>query len=170
MHSYQHNVSGFYLRRVRAEATLAQLLRRGLPREQLRIIAANSNGPATSWPAGRHSARLNNLLIYGTYGMAIGFVLGLLLEMLLLGDSSPWNTGLPFSSAVRLGGVALAGAILGTMVGVAILGQANWASDEGDVLLVAQTHSARETSIAHEVMRASAELCSDTDVRDDRHG
>ncbi|MEO4045911.1 hypothetical protein AAFN46_02315 [Pseudomonas sp. CAU 1711] len=170
MHSYQHHVSGFYLRRARAEAGLAQLLRSGLRREQLQIIAANSNGPATSRPAGSGPARLGNILTYGISGMAIGAVLGLLLEVVLLGEGGPWSAWLlPLGPVMRLGGLILAGAVLGCMTGAATLWQSTWASDEDDVLLVAQTHSASETAIAHEVMKASAELCSDTDMRSERH-
>ncbi|PYC24601.1 hypothetical protein DMO17_11075 [Aquipseudomonas alcaligenes] len=162
MHSYQHNVSGFYLRRGLAESTLAQLLHRGLRSEQLQIIAANSNGPPAPSTGSSRRAALNNLLIYGICGAAVGTAIGVLVEaVMLLGDVSPAH----ITPAMLIGWTALGGGLFGGTVAAAVLWNPSQPSEGEDVLLVAQTHNARETAIAREVMKASADLCKDTDMR-----
>ncbi|MEO4046031.1 hypothetical protein AAFN46_02925 [Pseudomonas sp. CAU 1711] len=121
MHSYLHNVSGFYLRRDLAETTLAQLLRLGLRNKQLQIIAADSS-PATALAQGHRHALLKNLLTCSIAGAAGGITFGVLLEVaLLLGDTSPLGTWLLLSPAMLLGWGALGGALLGGALGAARL-------------------------------------------------
>ena len=52
MDKYLHHVSGFFVHREEAESTYSKLVERGLPRERLRIFAADSVAPAAAAKAG----------------------------------------------------------------------------------------------------------------------
>lgn len=162
MHSYQHNVSGFYPQRGLAENTLAQLILKGLRSEQLRIVAADDIGSPTSWPPGSRHPLQEGLPVYGIAGAAIGITLGALLEVaLMLGDASPMSIG----PVMLIGWSALVGAALGCAVGAVIFWRRPRVQAEDNVLLVAETHSVQETAIARDAMKASANLCKDIDMR-----
>lgn len=172
MHRYLHNVSGFYLQRDLAETTLKQLLRLGLRSQQLQIIAADSNGPPPSRAADRRMALLKSILRFGGIGAAAGIMLGGVVEIVLLGETralGPWPL---LSPAMLLGWSALGGALIGCnlALGAAPLWRSGANNTDNDVLLVVQTHNERETAIAHEAIKVSADLCKDTDMRADKTG
>lgn len=165
MHSYQHTVSGSFSQRDLAESALSQLIRRGLRSEHLQIIAVAATDSAKAESLVSQHAALMRLLRYGIVGTAIGVVCSVLLEVaLLLGDSSPLEAWLLLGPAMLIGWGALLGALLGCAVGAAIIWQPLQTSAEEDVLLVAQTHSVQETSIARKVLKASASLCKDVEI------
>lgn len=171
MHNYQHSVSGAFSRRDLAESALSQLIRRGLRSEHLHIIAVDATDTAKAGALVSHHAALLRLLRYGIVGTAVGVACSVLLEVaLLLGDSNPLQAWLLLGPAMLIGWGALLGALLGCAVGAAIIWQPLQSSADEDVLLVAQTHSVQETSIARKVLKAAAGRCQDVDIYTTRSG
>lgn len=165
MHNYQHTVSGAFSRRDLAEGALYQLTRRGLRSEHLQIIAVEETDEEKAEALVSQRAELLRWLRYGIVGTAMGVVCSVLLEVaLLLGAPSPLATWLLLGPAMLIGWGALLGALLGCAVGAVIIWQPLQSTAEEDVLLVAQTHSVQETSIARKVLKASAGQCQDVDM------
>jgi hypothetical protein len=165
MRIYQHNIAELFARRDCAETALSKLMQKGLPSDQLRITAIN-NRSSTAPDALRVSRGSQiNFMLYTVIGATVGFVVGLLVEfVLLVSDTIPLNIFSVASPAMLVGWCVLAGAFLGCAAGTAILWQPSQTEDESDVMLVAKTHTEGETAIARTVIKASAEMYKEADL------
>lgn len=165
MHSYQHSVSGLFVRRDSADTALSRLMQRGLRRNQLRIIS-NSQGPPNAHTLQVSRGSQISFMLYTVIGATLGFAVGLLVEfMLLVSDFVPLQIVSVVSPAMLFAWCILVGTFLGCAAGTAILWQPFQADTEREVMLVVQTRNERETAIAREVIKASADLYKEADMR-----
>ncbi|MBB2497497.1 hypothetical protein [Aquipseudomonas ullengensis] len=172
MDSYHHTVWGFFPHRAPAEDTLLQLVRRGLHSDRLQIIADDADAPPA--PDTRSNRTLQDVLIPGGIGASIGIGLGALAEVvLLINHISLFSTGPLITPLILPGWGALIGGFLGSVIGAGsdagkhaerTCAQVSDAASQGDVVLLADTRSERETAIAREVIKASSGLYKDIDM------
>jgi len=161
MDEYRHHVSGFFAHRQEAEAALARLAERGLPRQQLQLFDADS-GPAITEPKGESNETLTNVLTDGAIGTVVGTGIGALAQLALVAANVSLFIASPLiAPLVMLGWGASLGAFVGGAVGAqtGIEHKEGWLSDlvrdaiaSGQVVLVVQTRSAEETVIAREII------------------
>lgn len=168
MSDYSHHVSGFYANRDAAVNTLSTLVDRGLPREQLQIFETDS--PASEpTPKEDSNAVLKDVIVDGAIGTAVGTGLGALAEVALVAANVSLFVASPLLAPLAMLGW---GASLGGLLGAAIGAEASptagpekkegWLSElvrdaiaNGQIVLMVQTRTARETAIAREVIEAS---------------
>lgn len=171
MDEYRHHVSGFFAHRPEAEGALARLVERGLPRDQLQLLDADS-GPAISEPKGESNEVLTNVLVDGAVGTAVGTGIGALAQLALVAANVSLFIASPLvAPLVMLGWGASLGAFVGAAAGANtdIEHKEGWLSDlvrdaiaNGQVVLVAQTRTPDETAIAREIIEAAVGEFQDT--------
>ena len=166
MSDYRHHVSGFFVHRAQAEEALSALVQRGLPRERLQIMAADKAPPAPV-PSSSSNAVLKDVLVDGAIGTAVGTSIGALAQVALVAGSVSLFVASPLVAPLAMLGW---GASLGGLVGAAVGAQSKEggisaligdAMASGQTVLVAETRTEQETSIASEVMKASVGDCED---------
>lgn len=166
MSDYRHHVSGFFVYRVEAESALAALVQRGLPRERLQIIDADTV-PAPHAPDASSNAVLKEMLVDGAIGTAVGTGLGALAQVALVAGSVSLFVASPLvAPLVMMGWGASLGGLLGSMVGAqakeggfsALIADA---ISSGQTVLVAETRTQDEAAIASDVIKASVGDCED---------
>jgi hypothetical protein len=165
MDDYCHHVSGFFPHRDKAESTLATLLEHGIPSAQLEIFVDAGQVPPAPTPQKQSNAALQELLVDGAIGTAVGSGLG---GLATLGMAAA-NVSLFIASPLLAPLILLCGgASLGAFVG-ALLGASSTTDEHpgrfadliqaaikaGDVVLVVETYSAKQTAIARDLMAAA---------------
>lgn len=174
MDEYRHHVSGFFTHREEAESVFSTLVERGLPRERLRIFAADSTAQPGPAPQTESNEVLKDMVVDSAIGGAVGTGIGALGSVAL----AVANVSLFIASPLLAPLVMLGwGASLGGLVGAAAGASAGpekkegWLSDlvgdaiaSGQVVLVAETRTAQETAIAREVIQASIGESKDTNM------
>lgn len=164
MNEYRHYVSGFFAKRIDAESALSVLLERGLPRERLHLFDSASV-PAIKEPDADSNAVLKDVLVDGVVGTAAGTGIGALAQVALVaGNLSLFIASPLLTPLTMLGWGASLGAIVGAAVG-ATSGAGNKKGQladlihdaivNGQLVLVAETRTQRETAIAQEVLRVA---------------
>lgn len=164
MDEYRHHVSGFFAHREEAEVALGQLVERGLPRERLSLLDADSV-PRAPEPDSESHEVLTNVLVDGAVGTAVGTGLGALAQVALVATNVSLFVASPLvAPLLMLGWGASLGAFIGAAAGAqtGVEHKEGWLSDlvrdaivSGQVVLVAQTSTVEETDIAREVIEAS---------------
>lgn len=164
MNEYCHHVSGFFAHREEADRAFCRLVDRGLPRQRLHLLDADSQTPA---PQSRSDSNevLTNVLVDGAVGTAVGTGIGALAEVALVAANVSLFIASPLvAPLVMLGWGASLGAFIGAASGAQqdVAHKDSWLSDlvrdaiaSGQVVLVAQTLTEQETAIAKEVIEAS---------------
>jgi hypothetical protein len=165
MDDYRHHVSGFFPHYDKADSTLATLLEHGIPSAQLQIFVAAGQVPPAPTPQKHSIAALQELLVDGAIGTAVGSGLG---GLATLGMAAA-NVSLFIASPLLAPLILLCGgASLGAFVG-ALLGASSTTDEHpgrfadliqaaikaGDVVLVVETYSAKQTAIARDLMAAA---------------
>jgi hypothetical protein len=161
MDEYRHHVSGFFAHRDEAEGALARLMARGIPREQLQLLDADS-GPVVAEPKGESNEVLNKVLVDGAIGTAVGAGVGALAQLALVAGSVTLFVASPLvAPLVMLGWGASLGAFVGAAAGAnaGVEHKEGWLADlvhdaiaNGQVVLVVQTRSEEQTVIAREIV------------------
>ena len=161
MDEYRHHVSGFFAHREEAEGALTRLVERGIPRDQLQLLDANS-GPVVAEPKGESNDVLNKVLVDGAIGTAVGTGIGALAQLALVAGSVTLFVASPLvAPLVMLGWGASLGAFVGAAAGAStgVEHKDGWLADlvqdaiaNGQVVLVAQTQSETQTAIAREIV------------------
>ena len=168
MDEYRHHVSGFFAQREDAESALSQLIERGLPRERLQVFENDSGATAPS-PQTDSNQTLKDILVDGTIGTAVGTGLGALAELALVAANVSLFVASPLIAPLAmLGWGAGIGGVIGAAAGATSHSWANaghkqgWFSalvrdaiSSGQVVLLVETRSEQETTIAREVIQAS---------------
>jgi hypothetical protein len=163
MVEYRHFVSGIFAHCEEAENGLSRLLERGLPRERLHLLDADSAPPVLATAMDSNEV-LTNVLVDGAVGTAVGTGIGALAQVALVAA----NVSLFIASPVIAPLVMLGwGASLGGLIGAAAGAQTGvehkdgWLSDlirdaiaSGHVVLAAQTLTTQETAVVREVIEA----------------
>ena len=161
MDEYRHHVSGFFAHREEAEGARSRLVEQGLPREQIQLFDADS-GPAITKPEGESNEVLTNVLVDGAIGTVVGTGIGALAQLALVAGSVTLFVASPLvAPLVMLGWGASLGAFVGAAAGAdaSVEPKEGWLSDlvrdaiaNGQVVLVAQTRTEQETTIARDVI------------------
>lgn len=164
MDEYRHHVSGFFAHREEAQNALSRLVERGLPRERLHLLDADSAPPAPA-PKTDSNEVLTNVLVDGAVGTAVGTGIGALAQVALVAANVSLFIASPLVAPLAMLGW---GASLGGLIGAAAGAQTGvahkdgWLSDlirdaiaSGQIVLVAQTLTKQETAIVREVIEAS---------------
>lgn len=164
MNDYRHHVSGFFAHRAEAEGALASLVTRGLPRQQIQLLDAES-ALAPAEPKDGSNEALTNVLVDGAIGTAVGTGLGALAQIGLVAANISLFIASPLvAPLVMLGWGASLGGFVGAAAGASkdIKRKDGWLSDlvrdaiiSGQIVLVAETRSTEETSLAREIIQAS---------------
>ncbi|MDD5248453.1 MAG: hypothetical protein PHY45_05685 [Rhodocyclaceae bacterium] len=167
MDAYRHYVSGFFAHREEARNACSRLVERGLPRERLQMFAAESAPPIAA-PEGDSSKVLTGVLKDAVIGTAVGTAVGALAEVALVAANvSLFVAGPLVAPLAMLGWGASVGGLMGAAAGAQ--GRAGSAKQQegklsaliqdaifsGQVVVVAETGSERETAIAREVIQAA---------------
>lgn len=156
MNDHPHQVCGFFSGREDAQSALATLVDRGLAREALRIIPGDPVFPDTESSSDK---ALKDILVDGAIGTAVGSGLGVLAEVALVaGNVSLFLASPLLAPLVMLGWGAGIGGIVGASIGAekkdrSLSQLIRDAVSTGQVVLVARTHTADETTTAQQVMR-----------------
>jgi hypothetical protein len=161
MDEYRHYVSGFFAHREEAEGAVIRLVEGGIPREQLQLFDAGSE-PVVAEPKGDSNEVLNKVLVDGAIGTAVGAGLGGLAQLALVAGSVTLFVASPLvAPLVMLGWGASLGAVVGAVAGATkgVEHKEGWLADlvhdaiaNGQVVLVAQTGSEEQTSIARNIV------------------
>jgi len=164
MNEYCHHVSGFFAHREEAQNALDRLVVRGIARERLQLLDADSAPPAPE-PKSESNEVLTNVLVDGAVGTAVGTGIGALAQVGLVAANVSLFIASPLvAPLVMLGWGASLGAFIGAAAGAqkGVEHKEGWLSDlvrdaiaSGQVVLVAKTLTEQETAIAKEVIEAS---------------
>jgi hypothetical protein len=136
-----HHICGFFATRHDVHATRAELLERGVPRDQLHIYEPDT--PATAQaPIGNGSVIAKDAVIQGTIETVVGSGIGALARMgALVGAAMGAHPKDGASAETRVDG-------LSELVTQAV--------GNGQFVLVADTRTQQQTNAAQVVMKASA--------------
>ncbi|MFZ3183820.1 MAG: hypothetical protein WA173_06730 [Pseudomonas sp.] len=139
MDAYRHHVAGFFPHRDNAESTLATLLEHGIPAAQLLIFVDTGQVPFGAMGTAADNA-LGDLATVGlaTAEVSVFIARPLLAPLMLLGGGA--SLGFMGAAADHQGRFA-------ELIRTAI--------KAGDVVLVAETFSAKQTTITRELMDAA---------------
>ncbi|MCY1396525.1 hypothetical protein D9M71_115000 [compost metagenome] len=152
---YRHQVSGVFPHRAQAESAREQLVGQGIRAEGVRILGAED------LPSGTHFSRNRRAFGQMLASAVAGALLGLVVSTLAAATLMHSDAGLLSGNLLALLGWSSAlGALLGGMVGaLADTGQIaksfSYAIAHGNVVLLAETHSQRETLLARDLIEGS---------------
>lgn len=173
MDKYRHHVSGFFAYRQEAESTFLKLIERGLPYARLQIFEADSAesdvAPSDAETQTQSNAVLKDVLVDGAIGTAVGAGIGALTELALVAASVTLFVASPLVAPLAmLGWGASLGGFIGAATGAVMSHEdapekkqgtfsalVSDAISSGQVVLVADTRTEQETSIAQEVIQAA---------------
>jgi hypothetical protein len=164
MNPYRHHVSGFFAHRAEAESALSKLVERGVPSDRLWIFDNTSALPVLG-PQANSNEVLTNVLVDGVIGTAVGVGIGALGEIALVAASVSLFIASPLIAPLAMMGW---GASIGGIIGAASGASAAAGKKEGRLadlirdaissgqfVLVAETRSEQETTIAREIIQAA---------------
>lgn len=160
MDEYVHHVSGFFVHRNDADKAYRELLARGLPQEQLKLLAADSLDTDKP-PEAESRGVLKDVLVDGAIGTAIGTGLGAVGQLALVAANVSLFVASPLLAPLAMLGW---GAALGGIVGAAAGAEkadgklselVHDAVASGQSVLVVETRSQQETDVAREVIQAA---------------
>lgn len=164
MKSESHIVSGIYASRAEAEKVRSQLIERGLPRWQVKVVA-RARADDTNRALGDADDVLKEVLVDGTVGTLIGTGLGALGQIALVAANVTLFVASPLVAPLAMLGW---GAVLGGIVGAAaganqdamkhagkFADLIHYAIRSGHVTLIAETLTPSERAMASEIIGAS---------------
>jgi hypothetical protein len=161
MATYQHRVSGFFVKREEAEIARAALLHRGIPELQIALYANDHADLKPTTPKDSND-RLKGILVDSAIGTAVGTAVGALGEIALVAASVTLFVASPLIAPLAmLGWGASMGAVVGAVAGSTRISKEDGKLSElvadaiqsGQVVLVATTDSEQQTRIAIEVIQ-----------------
>lgn len=154
MEQYLHHVTGVFVHQNEAESALARLVERGLPRERLRIFQTHAASPPPQHQEESDEV-LKNVLVDGTIGAAAGTSIS---AAIVATNVSLFVASPLVGTLIMLGWGASLGGIVGASAGAIKTRLSDLIQDaitSGQVVLVAETRTERETAIAREVIQAA---------------
>lgn len=177
MQLYHHHVSGIFQRRAEALVAYTFLQDKGLPLRRMQIISNDVNLYATSLQA-KSNEVLKNMIIKGTTGAAFGAGIGAMAQIALVSANITLFIASPLVAPLAmLGWGATVGATVGASIGAIKLNQGNTKEKEGlfsdivlsaiqsgQVVLVVETRSNKETELASEIMKLSVNNFQDVTI------
>lgn len=177
MQLYHHHVSGIFQRRAEALVAYTLLQDKGLPLRRMQIFDSDVNVHATSEQA-KSNEVLKNMIIKGTAGAAVGAGVGALAQIALVTANVTLFIASPLVAPLAMVGWGITvGATAGASIGAITLKKSatkdkeGWFSDfvlsaiqTGQVVLVVETRSNKETEIASEIMKLSVNNFQDVTI------
>lgn len=177
MQLYHHHVSGIFQRRAEALVAYTLLQDKGLPLRRMQILESDINLHATTSQA-KSNQVLKNMIIKGTVGAAVGASIGALAQIALVTGNMTLFIASPLVAPLALlGWGATVGATAGASIGAIKLNRGTskekegWFSDlvlsaiqSGQVVLVVETRSNKETELASEIMKLSVNNFQDVTI------
>lgn len=177
MHQYHHHVSGIFQRHAEASLALLQLQKKGLPLNRMQIFEHKLSIPEAT-TQGQSNEVLKNMVVQGSVGTVVGIGLGALAQITLVAANVTLFIASPLVAPLAmLGWGATVGATAGAAIGAIKEDDSlpnekqGWFSDligdaiaSGQVVLVVETHSKKETELAGEVMKLSVNNYKDIRV------
>lgn len=168
MNSYRHFVSGFFAHREEAETARSKLGDRGLPLKRMQIFAAESAPPGTE-PKDDNNNVLKNVIKDAAIGTTVGTGIGALAEVVLVAANVSLFVASPLVAPLAmLGWGASLGGIVGGAAGTLSPRRTKGNKKEGmlssliqdamlsgQVVLVVETRTERETAIARDIMQVA---------------
>ncbi|MFM7001051.1 MAG: hypothetical protein ACKOXU_08330 [Limnohabitans sp.] len=163
MAPYQHCVSGFFVKQEEAQAARDELIRRGIPEQQLTLYAKDPEDLVLSAPTDSQRV-LSNILVDSAIGTAVGTAAGAVGEIALATTSVTLFVASPLIAPLAmLGWGASLGAVVGAVAGAIRFNKKDGklaelvadAIQSGQVVLIATTHSELQTSVAIEVIQSA---------------
>ncbi len=168
MKLYHHHVSGIFQRHAEALVAYTLLQDKGLPLRRMHILENDVAIHKASTQA-KSNEVLKNMVVKGTAGAAVGVGIGALAQIGLVAANITLFIASPLVAPLAmLGWGATVGATAGAAIGAVKSKQSNpnekdgWFSDfirdaiaSGQVVLVVETRSKKETEIASEIMKLS---------------
>ena len=160
MNPYRHHVSGFFAQRAEADSAVLTLVERGLPRERLQLLETDS-ALGTTPPQADSNEVLKDVVVDGAIGSAVGTGIGALAELALVAANVSLFVASPLIAPLAmLGWGASLGGLIGAAVGAGtkeggFSALVRDAISSGQIVLVAETLTQRETAIAQEVIQAA---------------
>lgn len=164
MESQSHIVSGIYASRAEAETVRSQLVERGLPHQQVRVVErarADDSNPGLD----DADQVLKEVLVDGTVGTLVGTGLGALGQMALVASNLTLFVASPLVAPLAmLGWGAAVGGLVGAAAGAdksaakhdgKFADLVHYAIHSGHVTLIAETLTPPEKTLAAEVIGAS---------------
>lgn len=159
MNDYVHYVSGFFEHRKEADDVIEKLIAHGIAPERVHIFTQQS--PALNHEATESSNQvLKDVLIDGTIGTAVGTGVGALIQAGLIAANVSLFVASPLiAPLVLLGWGAGLGGVIGATIGAAGNSKtlSNLIEDAikiGQVVVVAETRSETETTLAQETIKS----------------
>jgi hypothetical protein len=161
MDTYQHRVSGFFVKWEEANTAYQELVRRGIPEHQLALYA-NDHVYLKPSASANSNDTLKSMLVDGAIGTAVGTAVGALGEIALVASSVTLFVASPLIGPLSmLGWGASLGAVIGAVVGSTRIHKEGSKLSElvadaiqgGQVVLVTTAYSEYENSIAIEVIQ-----------------
>jgi hypothetical protein len=161
MASYQHRVSGFFVKREEAEIARTALMHRGIPEQQLVLYSNDQAERKPPAPVDSTDA-LKDILVDSAIGTAVGTAIGALGEIALVAASVTLFVASPLIAPLAmLGWGAGMGAVVGAVAGSTRINKEGGKLSDlvtdaiqiGQVVLVATTDSEQQTGIAIDVIQ-----------------
>lgn len=169
MTTYVHYVSGFFAHREEANDVFDKLIAQGLPRERVQTYNPSTIAP-THEPAESSNQVLKEVLVDGTIGTVVGTGVGALIQVALIAANVTLFVASPLiAPLVLLGWGASIGGVVGASIGAAenakpLSALIEDAIASGQIVVVAETHSEAETTIAQEIIKGSIGDYKDVDA------
>jgi hypothetical protein len=169
MNHYTHYVSGFFEHREEANDVYTKLIAQGIPEERVQIYDSRSVTPTHKSVEGSNEV-LKEVLVDGTIGTVVGTSVGALIQVALLAANVTLFIASPLIAPLALLGW---GASIGGMVGASIGAAENAkplsalvedAIKSGQIVVVTETRTSDETTIAQEIIKGSIGDYKDVDA------
>lgn len=161
MNSHSHIVSGIYAGRAEAETVRSQLIAKGLPRKQIKVVErarADDSSPGLA----DSDQVLKEVLVDGTVGTLVGTGLGALAEVALVAANVTLFVASPLLAPLAmLGWGAALGGIVGAVAGANKTAKkhdgkfadvVSYAIRSGHVTLIAETLNPSEREVATDII------------------
>lgn len=177
MQLYHHHVSGIFQRRAEALVAYTLLKDKGLPLRRMRIFDSDVN-LLTSTSQAKSNEVLKNMIIKGTAGAAVGIGIGAIAQIALVTANITLFIASPLVAPLAMiGWGATVGATAGASIGAikrnqdSAIEKEGWFSElvlsaiqSGQVVLVVETRSNKETELASEIMKLSVNNFQDIPI------
>lgn len=160
MNHYIHYVSGFFEHQREADDVFAKLISQGLPHE--RVQNYRHHAPALAHePSEGSNEVLKDILVDGSIGAGVGTGIGALMEVALITTNVTLFVASPLiAPLVLLGWGASVGGVVGASIGAAenkkpLSALVEDAIENGQIVLMVETRTAAEKTIAQELIKDS---------------
>jgi hypothetical protein len=169
MTTYVHYVSGFFAHREEADDVFEKLIAQGIARERVQTYTNTTTAPVHE-PAESSNQVLKDVLVDGTIGTVVGTGVGALIQVALIAANVTLFVASPLiAPLVLLGWGASIGGVVGASIGAAenakpLSALIEDAIASGQIVVVAETRTEAETTIAQEIIKGSIGDYKDVDT------